>query len=78
MTFVDKNKSYPNDWTNLDDFLLFKGIINDGYDNWSIIMEDPTLWMKYKEEDSLPIWKYLFKKIDNYPPDSVDSEKAIE
>ncbi len=31
-------------WTNLDDFLLIKGIIFHGYDNWKTILEDRTLW----------------------------------
>ena len=50
-------------WTNLDDFLLIKGIIVHGYDNWKTILEDRPLWCETPNFQYEP-YKIIFNKIE--------------
>jgi len=50
-------------WTNLDDFLLLKGIFSHGYDNWKIILDDKTLWND-SQNQAIDTYKLIFYKIE--------------
>lgn len=63
---------YKENWTNLDDFILVRGIFTHGYDSWKEILEDKILWGF--NSDPFEAYKTIFHKIEKLPND----EKEID
>lgn len=63
-----------NTWTNLDDFILVKGIFTHGYDNWKEIVEDRSLWGY--TNSIIEVYKLLFKKIEKEVIEGFNEEKV--
>ena len=63
MLSENPNLNQKETWTNLDDFLLLKGIFCHGYDNWKGILEDKTLWND-NQNPNAECYKFIFNKIE--------------
>lgn len=67
-----------DEWVNLDDFLLVKGIFIHGYDNWKNIIEDRTLWCD--DQNSYEAYLMIFQKIEkrNFKNNHEFDEKSLK
>lgn len=67
-------------WTNLDDFMLLKGIFLHGYDNWKEILEDKSIWNDPPNPNLEP-YKVVFGKLEKFDlnnPPQIEDENIIK